>query len=50
VFKGIYSLRNESGISYDVSATGARFVMLKLPEEAADALSLRLITNRTNEL
>jgi serine/threonine-protein kinase len=50
VFKGIYNLRNESGISYDVSATGARFVMLKLPEEAADALSLRLVTNWTNEL
>jgi hypothetical protein len=50
VLKGIYNLRNESGISYDVGATGARFVMLKLPEEAADALSLRLITNWTNEL
>jgi eukaryotic-like serine/threonine-protein kinase len=47
VLKGIYNPRNESGISYDVDAKGDRFLMMRQAEEAADALSLRLITNWT---
>jgi serine/threonine-protein kinase len=45
VLKGIYNTRNESGISYDVDAKSGRFLMMRQAEEAADALSLRLITN-----
>jgi eukaryotic-like serine/threonine-protein kinase len=50
VLKGIYNLRNESGISYDVDPKEERFLMLRPAEGAADALSLRVITNWTNEL
>jgi serine/threonine-protein kinase len=47
LLKGIYNLRNESGTSYDVDANDDRFLMLRPVEEAADALSLRVITNWT---
>ena len=50
VLKGIYNLRNESGTSYDIAAKGDRFLLLRLAEEAADALSLRVITNWASTL
>jgi eukaryotic-like serine/threonine-protein kinase len=50
IVKGIYNLRNESGISYDVDVTDGRFLMLRLAEDAADALSLRVVTNWKREL
>jgi hypothetical protein len=50
VIKGIYNLRNESGLSYDVDPKDDRFLVLRPAEEAADALSLRVITNWSSEL
>ena len=50
VLKGIYNLRNESGISYDVDPKEERFLMLRPAEGAADALSLRVITDWSSEL
>jgi serine/threonine-protein kinase len=47
LLKGIYNLRSESGLSYDIDARDDRFLMVRLAAEAADALSLRLITNWT---
>ena len=49
IAKGLYDLRNESGLSYDVDVKDQRFLILRLADEAAGALSLRLITNFTNE-
>ena len=50
VANGIYNSRNESGLSYDVDPKQERFLVLRPANEAADALSLRVITNWTNEL
>jgi len=47
LLKGIYNLRSESGLSYDIDARDDRFLMLTLAADAADALSLRLVTNWT---
>jgi Tol biopolymer transport system component len=50
VAKGIYNSRNESGLSYDVDPKQERFLVLRPAEEAADALSLRVVTNWAGEL
>ena len=50
VLKGIFNLRSESGISYEVDSNADRFLMLRLGDEAADSLSLRVITNWTKDL
>jgi Tol biopolymer transport system component len=50
VANGMYNSRNESGISYDVDPKQERLLVLRPANEAADALSLRVITNWTDEL
>jgi serine/threonine-protein kinase len=50
VLKGIYNSRHESGVSYDVDLTNDRFLVLRPAEEAADAMSLRVITNWSRAL
>jgi hypothetical protein len=47
LLKNIYNLRSEHGISYDVDSTNQRFLVLRPADDAADALSLRLITDWT---
>ncbi len=50
MFSGIYNLRNESGLSYDVDPATGRFVMIRPPDDKAAAPTLRVITNWTREL
>ena len=50
MFSGIYNLRNESGLSYDVDPLTGRFVMIRLGDERGATPTLRLITNWIREL
>ena len=50
IISGIYNLRNESGISYDVDARTGRFVMIRPGDEAAEAHSLRVMVNWFQEI
>ena len=50
LMSGIYNLRNESGISYDVDPKTGRFVMIRPGEDAVEAYSLRVVVNWTREL
>ena len=50
LFSGVYNLRNESGLSYDVDPKTGRFVMIRLRDDKAAAPALRVITNWTREL
>jgi len=47
---GIYNLRTETGISYDVDRQGERFLMVRPAAEATATQSLRLIVNWAREL
>ena len=50
LFSGVYNLRNESGLSYDVDPKTGRFVMIRLRDDKAAAPALRVMTNWTREL
>ena len=50
VLAGIYNLRTESGISFDVERKGERFLMVRLSGDATEAQSLRVIVKRAREL
>jgi serine/threonine-protein kinase len=49
LFDGIYNLRSESGVSYDVDAKG-RFLMVRLAQDNAPASAVRMILNWTTAL
>ncbi|HYT67280.1 MAG TPA: protein kinase [Vicinamibacterales bacterium] len=49
LFDGLYNLRSESGVSFDVDPNG-RFLMVRLADESAAPSSIRLIINWTSEL
>jgi serine/threonine protein kinase len=50
LFDGIYNLRAESGVSYDVHPKGNRFLMIRLADQGTVASSIRVITNWSQEL
>jgi serine/threonine-protein kinase len=50
LFTGVYNLRNESGLSYDVDPATGGFVMVRVGDEAAGVNSLRLITGWFDEV
>jgi Tol biopolymer transport system component len=50
LFTGMYNLRMESGITYDVDPTEKRFLTLKLAEESVSLSHIRLITNWFREV
>ena len=50
LISGIYNLRTESGISYDVDPKTGRFVMIRPGEDAAEAHSLRVVVNWLQEI
>ena len=50
LFSGVYNLRNESGLSYDVDPKTGRFVMIRVRDDNAASPTLRLIANWTREL
>lgn len=47
---GIYNLRSETGISFDVSPRGDRFLMIRPAEEGARTARLRVVLNVFDEL
>jgi serine/threonine-protein kinase len=50
LFSGMYDLRTETGITYDVDPRENRFLTLKLAEESVSLNHIRLITNWFTEL
>lgn len=50
LFSGVFNLRAESGISYDVEPKGNRFLMIRPAGEGTAFSSIRVITNWSQEL
>ena len=50
LFDGIFNLRAESGVSFDVDSAGKRFLMIRLTGEGAAPGSIRVITGWTQKL
>ena len=50
VLAGIYDLRTETGVSYDVVRQGERFLMIRLSADSGVVQSLRLIVNWAREI
>ena len=50
VFDGLFNLRVESGVSYDVDPKGSRFLMIRPAGEGATFSSIRVMTNWSREL
>ena len=51
IFDGVFNLRAESGISFDVDPNGStRFLMIRLAAEGTTPSSVRVITNWSREL
>jgi len=49
LFEGVYNLRSDSGISYDVSGNG-RFLMIRPTDDDATPAGVRMILNWTDTL
>jgi serine/threonine-protein kinase len=49
-FAGVYDLRNESGVSYDVDPKSGGFIMVRPGEEVAAVNALRLVTDWFSEI
>jgi len=49
LFDGIFNLRSDTGVSYDVHPDGKRLLMLRRAQAASDG-SVRIVTNWSNEL
>jgi len=49
LFDGIFNLRSDTGVSYDVHPDGKRLLMLRRAQAASDG-SVRVVTNWVNEL
>jgi serine/threonine-protein kinase len=50
LFKGIYDLRSNSGMSYDVDPKGGRFLMIRMAEESNPLTQVRVVLNWFDEL
>jgi eukaryotic-like serine/threonine-protein kinase len=50
LFDGLFNLRAESGVSYDVDPAGNRFLMIRLASDDVATSSVRVITNWSQEL
>ena len=50
LFKGIYDLRSNSGVTYDVDPKGNRFLMIRPAEESIGPAQVRVVLNWFNEL
>jgi len=50
LFQGIYNLRSDSGISFDVDPKSGRFVMIRLASSGANQARVRLVLNWFEEL
>ena len=50
LFKGIYDLRSNSGVSYDVDPKTGRFLMIRLAQETNSPTQVRVVLNWFDEL
>jgi hypothetical protein len=50
LFDGVFNLRAESGVSFDVDPSGKRFLMIRLAGDGTAPSSIRVITNWSREL
>jgi Tol biopolymer transport system component len=50
LFNGVYDLRSNSGVSYDVDPKGNRFFMITLAENANSTAQVRIVLNWFDEL
>lgn len=50
LFKGIYNLRSNSGVTYDVDPKGGRFLMIRPAEQSASPAEVRVVLNWFEEL
>jgi serine/threonine-protein kinase len=50
LFSGIYNLRSNSGVSYDVDPKGGRFLMIRPAEDEDSAAPVRVVVNWFEEL
>jgi len=50
LFSGIYNLRSNSGVTYDVDPKGGRFLMIRPAEESTAPSQLRVVLNWGEEL
>ena len=50
LFDGVFNLRAESGVSYDVDPKGNRLLMIRLAAENVGTSAIRIVTNWSQEL
>ena len=50
LFKGVFDLRSNSGVTYDVDPKGGRFLMIRPAEETAPATQIRIALNWFEEI
>jgi len=50
LFKGIYDLRSNSGVSYDVDPKSGRFLMIRVAENSTPPANVRIVLNWFTEL
>jgi len=50
LFSGVYNLRSNSGVSYDVDPKGGRFVMIRRAEESVTPPQVQVVVNWFDEL
>ena len=50
LFKGVYDLRSNSGVTYDVDPKSNRFLMIRVGEDAAAPAQVRVVVNWFDEL
>ena len=50
LFRGIYDLRSNSGVSYDVDPKGGRFLMIRLVDDVNPPTEVRVVLNWFDEL
>ena len=50
LFKGVFDLRSNSGVTYDVDPKGARFLMIRPTEDTNAATQMKIVVNWFEEL
>jgi len=50
LFKGMYDLRSNSGVSYDVDPKGGRFLMIRLAQDSNPPTQVRVVLNWSDEV
>ena len=45
LFKGIFDLRSNSGVTYDVDPKGGRFLMIRPAEGSTEAIQMKIVLN-----